>query len=381
MSIKKRANGWQICVEAGIKLDGKRKRIYRTASTKREAQKIERALQLEVDKRGGAVGDMTLSEFIADVFVPQKKPVVAVTTWHMYEVAIRLRLIPSLGNMKVEDIKKAHVQAMVNQCSTPTIAHKAVAMLKTILNMALDMDLIIKNPCNGSIRYPRETEPVDPQRNGVWLTSFEEYFPVINAMRDTTIEEISILGLYCGMRKAEILGANWSDIHFNESQKGTYIRIRRGYTEADGTFVLGATKTPSSMRDIPLSAYAYKRLRELRDSLGLIEADTPIVMYKGSRMSPQAATKQVAQFYKSHEDFPHVTVNSMRHSFATSSIRAGIEVSTVSRWLGHTNTSTTYDRYVKPIAKDLQDDMSKIDALTSMATNGDKISDNDRLTS
>ena len=43
----------------------------------------------------------------------------------------------------------------------------------------------------------------------------------------------------------------------------------------------------------------------------------------------------------------------MRHSFATACIDAGVEVAKLSRWLGHCNVSTTYNMYVRPRLSDL----------------------------
>ncbi len=52
---------------------------------------------------------------------------------------------------------------------------------------------------------------------------------------------------------------------------------------------------------------------------------------------------------------------SLRHSFATAAIRAGLEVSSVSRWFGYAAISTTYNKYVRPTLKNLQEDSAAID--------------------
>ena len=49
----------------------------------------------------------------------------------------------------------------------------------------------------------------------------------------------------------------------------------------------------------------------------------------------------------------HVTIENMRHSFATSYLHAGGRVEDLSRILGHSNISTTYRRYVRPSVEDL----------------------------
>lgn len=57
-----------------------------------------------------------------------------------------------------------------------------------------------------------------------------------------------------------------------------------------------------------------------------------------------------------------MTQFSMRHSFGTSCITAGIEVSKLSRWMGHVDVTTTLNRYVKHRIADLYEDADIIDA-------------------
>lgn len=61
------------------------------------------------------------------------------------------------------------------------------------------------------------------------------------------------------------------------------------------------------------------------------------------------------------EPLPHITIFSMRHSFGTACIDAGIEVAKLAKWMGHADVSTTYNRYVKPRLKDLKRDTALID--------------------
>jgi integrase len=56
-----------------------------------------------------------------------------------------------------------------------------------------------------------------------------------------------------------------------------------------------------------------------------------------------------------NNDVPQITCHSLRHSFATTAIRSGAPVELVSKMLGHTNITTTYNRYVKPLQNDLND--------------------------
>ena len=82
-------------------------------------------------------------------------------------------------------------------------------------------------------------------------------------------------------------------------------------------------------------------------------------------MHPHTADKRLrkitSEVYDDGTPLPDITLYTLRHSFATACINAGIEVAKVSRWLGHSNISTTYNRYVRPILSDLESETSTID--------------------
>lgn len=50
----------------------------------------------------------------------------------------------------------------------------------------------------------------------------------------------------------------------------------------------------------------------------------------------------------------------MRHSFATSCLNADIDVTKVSKLLGHSNITTTVKRYVRFKASDMVDDFNDL---------------------
>ena len=105
-----------------------------------------------------------------------------------------------------------------------------------------------------------------------------------------------------------------------------------------------------------MTQFAYDRLSHWQDKGAIITT------HAGTRMNPHSGQYMLRRFLGKHPDMPRLTLHSMRHSFATSCINAGIEVSKVSAWLGHREVSTTYNRYVKPLLRDLQSEIDTIDA-------------------
>jgi integrase len=93
-----------------------------------------------------------------------------------------------------------------------------------------------------------------------------------------------------------------------------------------GTIFLPGTKTEASPRTIPMS----ERLREFLTRLKAQTKPQPkdrIVPIKSARKCLQTACKKLALPQFTHHDF--------RHFFATTCIESGVDIPTVSRWLGH----------------------------------------------
>lgn len=360
MAVRKLKNGkWAADVTFGVKWDGSRDRRITEHTTQKQAQKAERAMLIERDGSNGISGRITFSEFLDEIYWPQKQGLRR-NTRRCYERDIKLRLMPTFGNMNIDQINRLSIQKMLSRCATRKIATNARETLSSILGVAVEMDMLVKNPASYRYQYPAQPEAPD-DKFGVWLTSFAEHRTLLDYLvfvhDGEAIERMVALGLCFGLRKGEVFGLDWEDVDFKRSE----IHIRHTYTVAKGGAYLTEPKTAKSRRTIPVTSYALERMQSWGEKCG------PIVKgLDGERMHPNTASnamrRLVRETYPSGDQLPRVTLMSLRHSFATTCIRSGIDVATVSAWLGHKDITTTYNRYVKPLLSDLHADARMIDA-------------------
>ncbi|WP_455163642.1 tyrosine-type recombinase/integrase, partial [Slackia exigua] len=133
-------------------------------------------------------------------------------------------------------------------------------------------------------------------------------------------------------------------------------------SKAEGTNDLKKPKTALSAREVPLTGYALDRLLALHIDDG--REDGPMMLgYSRRRLSPSTARKRWNRFLDEHPDLPRVTLENMRHSFATSYLAAGGNVENLSRLLGHSDINTTLSRYVRPNAKTVREEMERVSSL------------------
>ena len=149
------------------------------------SRQIERELNRQVtlfeeECRNGLAsvqGSMKLADFCPKYLEIQKGRL-SPRTWSDYQKEINKTVIPAFGNMKLKDIRPAHVQAFVEQlqgnvkkrrsgepdAASPKLAPASVkrklAVLQSILKQAVKLELIPYNPADAKrLTLPKNQTP------------------------------------------------------------------------------------------------------------------------------------------------------------------------------------------------------------------------------
>lgn len=353
MAIDKTPSGkWRARVEIGRDADGRRKRKSGVFPTKREAKAAEH-LWNELARKNVIVREsMLFGQFVSEVYLPQAQARVRYNTYRMYIRDLKLRLLPAFGSMKMEDITHERIQAVLSGCSSYKVATNTRDTLRQVLNEALALGYINVNPATQRYTMPkREIYPED--HNGGWLTSFAEHDAFISQIDNELFKIVAILGLSLGLRKGEIFGLNWEDIDLDKR----LVHVQRTYVKEKDGYKLMPPKTRKSDRCIPLrktsAQWLYALYKSRNKPTGAI-----CLNQLGKRANPASTACRWIK-YLQRNDLSYVTILNMRHSFATSCLMAGMEISKVSRYLGHTSINTTVARYVRYKAADMVDDFDR----------------------
>lgn len=334
---------YDVCVFMGYNPDGSRNRRYVTLPTKRAAQLEEAKLLAEKDAMRGRGGKMTLAAYIDAKYWPDAVRRLAATSLDTYEKEIRLRIRPQLGNVDVRDIDRVRIQKLVDKCTTETVARKCIGVLKTILNEAKADGLIAANPAEARFTMPPQKS--QKRDNGLVLSTFAQIADLLAIVRENgsqCVQRIAYTGLLQGLRPEERYALDWVDIDID----GQSITVNKAYVASStkhGGERLKATKTELSTRVIPMHPDFAAWVDELPRGNGAF-----IVGANGRRISPSTAQKRWRRFLADNPNAAPVTIENMRHSFASSYIAAGGQVEVLSKLLGHSNINTTIARYYRP---------------------------------
>ena len=354
---------YRVRLRIGYKPDGRDAWETSTWNTLQEARDEEARLRTLSRQMAASDGSMPLEAYVQRVWWPSLAAL-APSTRSTYEKELRLRILPALGRRALRSIDRASIQRMVDGCATESVARKAVGTLRTILNEAKHDGRIAANPADARFSMP----PKGRKRDESTVVSRFADMPVLldAAARyereegDATPLLLMATGLLMGLRPEERYALDWEA--FDADME--LCAVSQAYTcasKAEGGNHLKAPKTAAGRRMVPVPDAA-RAILEPRRSTGAV-----ILGAEGQRVPPSTARHRVSRFYRWADaeglNVPYVTIENMRHSFATSYLHAGGNVEDLSRIMGHSDINTTYRRYVRPSAADLARAASAIVAI------------------
>jgi len=229
--------------------------------------------------------------------------------------------------------------------ATKTIRHYYCA-LRFIFSFAVDREYILENPiykveCPKSQR--KEVDAFTEEQARLFLQYIEECPLDFHCMLHLMIT--------LGLRRGEVIGLQWRDIDESRST----IHVERGVTyTAKAGIIVATPKTATSIREVPLMPSTLLLLKQLKAKTKEMHPNTILehaFIFPSQKdlfipRDPNAVTRRVKNFIKSH-NLPDMSPHDLRHSAATLLLNCGGDIKAVQNILGHSDSSTTLNFYVK----------------------------------
>jgi integrase len=345
-NITRRAKSWQIKFDVQS-VNGKRQQRYATVrGTYKDAQReLTRLLNAADEGNLPDPSNSTLADYLSSWLDGLHG--LSPKTLERYRELSERQIIPHLGATKLQRLKPEHVQQwhgslIASGLSARTVGH-AHRVLRLVLQCAVKNRTVPRNVA--SIHSPPKVETGE-----VEILSADQIADVLAKLDGHALYPIVALALATGMRRGELLGLQWGDIDLDAAT----LRVERSVEETKAGLRVKPPKTKRGRRSITLPAEAVSMLRahkiealeiRLALSMGNITPSTLVFgTVEGELIRPRNLTKAWWRA-RSALELPPVSFHAFRHSHASMLIRAGVDVLTVSRRLGHTQASTTLDVY------------------------------------
>jgi integrase len=227
-----------------------------------------------------------------------------------------LRSWPDLAGRipaKVTESECRHWASQYHEQFSETLYNNTVDSLRHILQLAIDRGLIARNPALAISKVVVPAKKLE-------LPSSEQFRQIVEHIRSSqqptgqgSADLVEFLA-YSGCRISEAIKVRWIDV--NDTTGRIWIAP-------------GKNNTP---RHVPI-------LEPMRDLLSRIKANARF--YKSRQRMHDGYIMSVAQCARmltaacAKAEAHRITHHDLRHLFATRCIESGVDIPTVSRWLGH----------------------------------------------
>ncbi len=282
-------------------------------------------------------------------------------TYALYEMNIRLYLIPGLGTRRLNRLSVAAVQMFLNQRLEKGDSVRKVQIMRTVLSAALTRavreELIPRN-------VARLVELPQWQRGTIRPWTADEAKQFLGAARSDPLYPAFVLLILYGLRRGEALGLRWTDIDF---EAGT-IQVRQQLQRIQGQLILGPVKTRAGQRDMPLLDLAREALEGQaaqqvahRADMGSAWPATDLVFTTrtGRPVEPRNFVRSFRRICDSNK-LRTIKVHHLRHVVASLLKDLHVPARDAQAILGHSRISTTLEIYTNV------DEPARRDALTRL---------------
>ena len=301
---------------------------------------------------------------LADEYRQMRRGQVAVRSWESTESALRVHILPAFGRLPLSAVSSSMIERFLTDLALSRSARTAARVrttLRGLFDFAVRSRRIVKSPAAGvplprpDARRPRVIE-VDPFTLDLLRTVVERQRALAGRYADVTL----FLAM-TGMRFGELRGLRVRDV---VATPYAAIVVRRSLPQSGrtGAVIERATTKSGRSRVVPLMDPVIKIVAEW--SAGRTDDDILFPAPSGGYIHLQNWRRMVRWSETGLGRRPH----DLRHTAASLWIAAGVDIKTISTWLGHSTAKLTLDTYGHMLGTDA--DRAAIDRVNRVLGHG-----------
>lgn len=324
-------------------------------SSKNKADVEKQLLDFERNKKNNAMLEntpLTVSQW-TNKWLKMYKQDVEKRTYDMYSDAIKLYIIPSIGKIKLIDLKQSHIVNMLNDIGNKNRTKEIVLLTtKQIIKKAIENDYISKNIAEGIKLKKVKAKEKKPISNEM----IERIKNIVSIYPDMFIFYFII---YTGLRAEEVVALQKQDINLKTKE----IFLKKAYDFRHKQF---KDLKNHEKRKIPIFNNIFPMVEEQfkKSQLFLFsQSNGNIITYDVIRKRIDKLKKILKQSYPElSEEELTFTTHSLRHTFCCILYKANIPPKQAQQWTGHKDIKVLLDIYTHLDAEDNKDAVNKVNS-------------------
>lgn len=381
-TIRKKGNGYEGRIT--VEVNGVRKQVSVYDKSQRVVvEKMQELRKKRDDNYYIENKNITLEEWLKEWMRVYKKPYISPRTYQGY-VEKSKTILEHLGNMQLQKIELYHLQKFISDLQNEGKSPKSLRHYYSILKMCFDDAIMCRHI---SLNPTRNLKMPSMRRKELNIMTKEEQLVFEGFMKKYRMGTAYIVLVNTGLRAGELSGLTWKDVDFEN--KALY--VRRGMqkiTTYDDDFnkvkrerKVTDVKTENSYRVVPMLDKVVRILQEYKKKVQAeqeelaelgegFKDDDFIFKTKYNHPITSEYLRKTCQGICKSNNFRKVGIHELRHTFATRSIEAGIDLRVLQEILGHASYSTTADIYVHILGQVKLSQMNRLeDYLTDINMN------------
>lgn len=291
--------------------------------------------------------NMLFGEYMFNWLTKKHVKEITNTTYRRYESLARRHIIPALGHLKIREINKNHINALMESMDdrgqSPRSRQQARALLSAAFKRALQDDLISANPVTRSRGVKVDSPEIHP-------LSKSEVLQLLRLTLDPYMQARVRIAVLFGLRQGEALGLQWKDVDLEKGQIFVWQQLQK----VNGVYVWVKLKSKFSVRTLDLDPMTISALRAHKSFQNANRLGMGELWQDNDLVFPGAKGQQM----NSHTDFTHwqkalasaglpvKRLHDARHTAATLLYDAGMDIETIRRFMGHASVLLTSRTYV-----------------------------------
>jgi integrase len=257
----------------------------------------------------------------------ERKP----STMRDYRSIVRVHLLPSFGNLAIEDVTVEAVERFASTLAsrkemTNRTRQKILTVLHGVMRRAQRVWKLPRNPVSGI------EKPTQRLRSQIDVFSPEEIHALVRAAASEQDAAIYLTAAFTGLRRGELVPLRWRDVDFARR----HLRVTASYTES------GLTSPKSGkVRAVPMAPLVAEALARLADRGRSGDDDLVFPGTFGGYLDASALYRRYKIALRA-AGLRDLRFHDLRHTFGTQVIgNPRVSILQLKEWMGHADIDTT----------------------------------------
>lgn len=286
----------------------------------------------------------------------------------------------SITNKFIDNISSEEIQTYLNSIKDYSNSYikKITEQFNQSYRLAMNKGYITKNPMNDVIK-PRSLKPDKVVR----ALTIEEQQSLTDYFLSKTIDEepyknAYLIQMYLGLRIGEALALRYSDVDL----KHNMINVDKTLTtDSNGKVVMGdTTKTYAGVREVPIPTFIRNSIIE-QMLIAKDNKDEQLFISKNGKYVDGRNANEILKLRAKNLGITGISTHSLRHTFGTRCVEAGMRAVALQRLMGHQDVSVTLNTYTSVFNKYKESELEKVNDyyLTNAIFNATQLENENRL--